>query len=62
MKAAVVLSFLATAALAEPPPPLSDADFPSISSAEVELGQALFWDKILSGNRNICLLYTSRCV
>jgi cytochrome c peroxidase len=53
MKAAVVLSFLATAALAEPPPPLSDADFPSISSAEVELGQALFWDKILSGNRNI---------
>ena len=39
MKAAVVLSFLATAALAEPPPPLSDADFPSISSAEVELGQ-----------------------
>ena len=53
MKAAVVLSFLATAALAEPPPPLSDADFPSISSAEVELGQALFWDKELSGNRNI---------
>lgn len=35
------------------PAPLTDADFPQFSTAEVELGQLLFWDPILSGNRNI---------
>lgn len=35
------------------PAPLTDADFPAHSEAEVMLGQALFWDKVLSGNRNI---------
>ena len=35
------------------PPLLNDAEFPTHSKAEVELGQLLFWDKILSGNRNI---------
>lgn len=35
------------------PAPLTDADFPAHPMAEVELGQLLFWDKILSGNRNI---------
>lgn len=44
----------ATAATAgELPPPVSDAAFPEVSSAEAELGRALFYDPILSGNRNI---------
>ena len=32
--------------------PLTDADFPSINSAKIELGKLLFFDKILSGNKN----------
>jgi cytochrome c peroxidase len=44
---------LANTAVTERPAPLSDADFPAHSMAEVELGRLLFWDKILSGNRNI---------
>ncbi|WP_022703199.1 cytochrome-c peroxidase [Pseudorhodobacter ferrugineus] len=40
--------------LAETPPkPLTDADFRQHSTAEVALGQLLFWDAELSGNRNI---------
>lgn len=35
------------------PPPLTDADFPVHSRDEVELGRLLFWDRVLSGNRNI---------
>ena len=35
------------------PRPLSDADFPKHSAAEVKLGQLLFYDPILSGNKNI---------
>lgn len=35
------------------PSPLTDDDFPSFSETEVELGQMLFWDKVLSGNDNI---------
>ena len=35
------------------PAPLGDADFPAHPMAEVELGQLLFWDAELSGNRNI---------
>lgn len=35
------------------PAPLTDADFPAHPMAEVELGRLLFWDKILSGNKNI---------
>ena len=33
--------------------PLTDEDFRPINSAEAELGQLLFYDPILSGNRNI---------
>jgi cytochrome c peroxidase len=46
---------LSLPAAAQTPPvaPLSDADFPQFSQAEIDLGQALFWDKELSGNRNI---------
>ena len=35
------------------PKPLTDADFRAHSPAEVALGQLLFWDPELSGNRNI---------
>ena len=35
------------------PPPLTDADFVAVDPAEAELGQLLFYDPILSGNRDI---------
>ena len=35
------------------PRPLTDADFPEHPQAEIDLGRLLFWDPILSGNRNI---------
>ena len=35
------------------PPPLSDADFAPVSPQKSRLGQLLFYDPILSGNRNI---------
>ena len=35
------------------PDPLDDADFPAVDLEEVRLGRLLFWDPILSGNRNI---------
>ncbi len=35
------------------PPPLTDADFPAHTEAEIALGRLLFWDPVLSGNRNI---------
>jgi len=43
-----------TSLLAEPlPAPLSDADFAPVSLDEALLGQLLFYDPILSGNKNI---------
>lgn len=35
------------------PPPLTDADFVPVSGPAVELGRLLFFDPLLSGNRNI---------
>ncbi|MGB5559120.1 MAG: cytochrome-c peroxidase, partial [Paracoccaceae bacterium] len=35
------------------PAPVSDAMYLPVARAEAELGQLLFWDPILSGNRNI---------
>ncbi|SER56482.1 cytochrome c peroxidase [Tranquillimonas rosea] len=35
------------------PPPLTDADFRDADPAKARIGQLLFYDKILSGNRNI---------
>ena len=48
-------ALLASAAVgaAELPAPLTDADFAPVDPAEAELGRALFYDPILSGNRNI---------
>lgn len=37
----------------ELPPPLSEKDFISFDTRQAQLGQLLFYDKILSGNRNI---------
>ncbi len=35
------------------PAPLTDADFPQHSAREIALGQLLFFDPVLSGNRNV---------
>lgn len=51
------LSMAATTAIADGyfnlPEPTRDADFRQHSAEQVKLGQMLFFDKILSGNRNI---------
>ncbi|MDA1155615.1 MAG: cytochrome-c peroxidase, partial [Proteobacteria bacterium] len=41
------------AAAQDLPPPLTDADFKPVSLIEAELGQLLFYDPILSGNRDV---------
>ena len=35
------------------PPPVTDADYPPRNTAKEDLGKFLFYDKILSGNKNI---------
>lgn len=56
-KITLTLLFLAGSAVAETtlplPQPLTDVDFPTFEPEEIELGQLLFWDRELSGNRNI---------
>ncbi|MCB2127746.1 MAG: cytochrome-c peroxidase [Rhodobacteraceae bacterium] len=48
------LFFGALPALAKDlPPPVSDSDFQAVNLDEAKLGQLLFYDRILSGNRNI---------
>ncbi|MGI9389742.1 MAG: cytochrome-c peroxidase [Boseongicola sp.] len=37
----------------ELPRPLADADFPAVDREQAKIGQLLFYDKLLSGNRNI---------
>jgi len=53
--AVLAAAAVAPAGAADPvlPAPLTDADFPVHSRDEVELGRLLFWDRVLSGNRNI---------
>ncbi len=54
LKQALIGLVLASAAQAEVlPPPLSGGDYFPVNMAEVRLGQVLFYDPILSGNRNI---------
>ena len=49
-----ILVFLAVPAFAaDLPRPLTDADFLEVRPAEARIGRLLFYDKILSGNRNI---------
>lgn len=43
----------AVPAWAELPAPVTDADYIAVDQAEARLGQLLFYDPILSGNRNI---------
>lgn len=47
------LSMLGAAQAADLPRPVVDADYMEVNPAEVALGQLLFYDPILSGNRNI---------
>lgn len=51
---AIILILLAapTAAAQQLPPPVSDEAFPAIDLQEAQLGQLLFYDPLLSGNRN----------
>lgn len=50
----LLISLVALPLTAEPlPAPLTDADFRALNMAEVRLGQNLFYDPVLSGNRNI---------
>jgi len=54
LKMSVVLWLIAGAACGQTlPNPVSDADYLTVTRAEAELGQLLFYDPILSGNRNI---------
>ena len=50
---ALAFLLLASPALAEMPAPVTDADYTALNMAEVRLGRLLFYDPILSGNRNI---------
>lgn len=51
--AAACLAFALPVYAQNRPSPLTDSDFRSHSAAEISLGQQLFWDAELSGNRNI---------
>lgn len=53
--AALAVFLFLRPALADPalPVPLTDADYWPVNMAEVRVGRLLFYDKILSGNRNI---------
>lgn len=48
-----IAALVAAGALAETPAPLSDEDFPAATEAQVELGRLLFFDPVLSGNRDV---------
>lgn len=53
MRFVSVLAFCATtSAAAEVPPAVSDGDYAPVSMDEARLGRLLFYDPILSGNRN----------
>lgn len=49
----LLVALMATGAAAEVPAPVTDADYAPVSLDEVRLGRLLFYDPILSGNRNI---------
>ncbi|MEM9973782.1 MAG: cytochrome c peroxidase [Pseudomonadota bacterium] len=50
---ALLLCLSTPAAATDLPAPLTDADFLPVDPAQARIGQLLFYDKILSGNRNI---------
>lgn len=45
--------WVASVGAVELPPPLTDDDFYPVDQAQAKLGQLLFYDPVLSGNRNI---------
>ncbi|WP_425053668.1 cytochrome-c peroxidase [Psychromarinibacter sp. S121] len=51
--AAPVMAEMLTGAMDTLPPPVTDADYAEVSEDRAALGQLLFYDPILSGNRNI---------
>ena len=53
LQISAVAAFAGAAAAADLPPPVTDAMFAPVDPAEAELGRLLFWDPVLSGNRNI---------
>lgn len=53
LRLAILLSLAPLTALADLPAPVRDADYAPVNREEAELGQLLFYDPILSGNRNI---------
>lgn len=54
VRLAIVLMISAQSVLAEGlPAPLIDADFAPVDETEARLGQLLFYDPVLSGNRNV---------
>jgi cytochrome c peroxidase len=48
-----LVAVMAGSAQAEMPQPVTDFDYMALDPAQVKLGQMLFYDPILSGNRNI---------
>lgn len=53
MRAGLLALVACRAAAGDLPPPLTDDDYVPVNMAAAELGQLLFYDPILSGNRNI---------
>jgi cytochrome c peroxidase len=53
MRAILLFLLSSTAVMADVPAPITDADFGPVNEVEARLGQQLFYDPILSGNRNI---------
>lgn len=53
MRISLILAVIAGPAFAELPASVTDSDYLPVNEAEVRLGQLLFYDPILSGNRNI---------
>lgn len=53
MRLLIILVLSAAPAWAVGPEPVTDADYLPVNEAEARLGQLLFYDPILSGNRNI---------
>lgn len=53
MRMMAIIALCAGAAQAEVPPPVTDADYAPVRMEEARLGRLLFYDPVLSGNRNI---------
>ncbi len=53
MRVALILAVIVSPVLADVPAPVTDADYLPVNEAEARLGQLLFYDPVLSGNRNI---------